>query len=314
MVNLVNKTALREGVSNAEMLSAKAVEGTGIGQYPTGAKSALENEVSKAKLVRDNEYASQQEINQALDALNIAVAAFQKQIISEIVVTNIKVSTEITKQGRKMDNMVVDQVELEAAVNAIKSYTGSQVALPVLRIKAPSSSADEINIDIPLVVFDSDLPKAVLDLSIEDAEYILPIKRVEMGNVAAGLAKKADCVSIKITMEKLKDKIDKRITNLAEQSGLTIVADPVNLDIVAQLVYSVGKDKGKDKDKDMEKQIEVKAIDYGTAYMSKEMLVVREDATGSLKTVVWNVGRNKFDDVPSIVSIVDGKVNVELLP
>lgn len=80
----VNKTVLSAAISNAQSIHDAAVEGEGIGQYPTGSKAAFQAAIDSAQAVVDNASASQQQVNQAAADLNSAVEAFLSSVNKRI--------------------------------------------------------------------------------------------------------------------------------------------------------------------------------------------------------------------------------------
>lgn len=71
-----DRTQLGQTIASARNLHDSAVEGTAAGQYPSGAKAALLAAIQTASAVYQQPTATQQQINDALAALNTAVAAF----------------------------------------------------------------------------------------------------------------------------------------------------------------------------------------------------------------------------------------------
>lgn len=71
-----DRSALSAAIASAQSKFDAAVEGTEVNQYPLGSKAVLLSAIEKAKLVLSNSNASQQQIDQATDELNIALQAF----------------------------------------------------------------------------------------------------------------------------------------------------------------------------------------------------------------------------------------------
>ena len=81
-VTVVDKTDLKSLIDTAKNAKAGAVEGSGDGQYPASAITALQDAIDVAQLVVDNADASQQTIDDAYEALNAALTAFYAARIS----------------------------------------------------------------------------------------------------------------------------------------------------------------------------------------------------------------------------------------
>ncbi len=84
IVVVVNKTALITAITNAESLYDAAVVGTLPGQYPQLAKDAFRVAINEAKAVKENERATQSEVENALTALVSANAAFRAAVVKEV--------------------------------------------------------------------------------------------------------------------------------------------------------------------------------------------------------------------------------------
>jgi len=78
----VDKSALKQAIAAAQSRHDKAVEGTKVGQYRSGAKAALAAAIQAAVTVRDNAWATQADVDAATAALNEAVRQFQAQVVT----------------------------------------------------------------------------------------------------------------------------------------------------------------------------------------------------------------------------------------
>jgi len=79
-VPVVDKTALVAAINNAQTLYNSTVVGTEPGQYPQAAKDALLAAINAAKAVKNDAYATQAEVDNAVIALNDAVAIFKASV------------------------------------------------------------------------------------------------------------------------------------------------------------------------------------------------------------------------------------------
>ncbi|UJF31747.1 glycosyl hydrolase 115 family protein [Paenibacillus hexagrammi] len=78
----VDKTALLALIANAQSKHDAAAEGTGAGQYPAGSKASLQAAIDQAKAVADNTAATQEQVEQAVNALTAALQAFMDSVIT----------------------------------------------------------------------------------------------------------------------------------------------------------------------------------------------------------------------------------------
>jgi hypothetical protein len=77
---IANKTNLNAAITAADLLFNSAVEGTAIGQYPTGAKATLLAAIQAAKAVQANSTVDQTQIDAATSALQAAVETFNQSV------------------------------------------------------------------------------------------------------------------------------------------------------------------------------------------------------------------------------------------
>ncbi|MCL6605712.1 MAG: carbohydrate-binding protein [Paenibacillus sp.] len=78
---VVDKTALTTIITNAQSLYDASVVGTLAGQYPQAAKDALGAAINAAKAVKDNQSATQSQVDSAVNALGSAKNTFEAAVI-----------------------------------------------------------------------------------------------------------------------------------------------------------------------------------------------------------------------------------------
>jgi hypothetical protein len=81
-VTVSEKAALASAIQAAQEIYDNAVEGIDTGQYPAGTKSILGDAIAAAIAVRDDSSATSEEVDQAVEDLNAAVAWFQGLVIT----------------------------------------------------------------------------------------------------------------------------------------------------------------------------------------------------------------------------------------
>jgi hypothetical protein len=80
---IVDKSVLSAAITSAEAIYVGAVAGDQPGQYPQAAKDAFHTAIDAAKLVLNDNDASQGEVNSAVTTLSAAVDAFEAAVIKE---------------------------------------------------------------------------------------------------------------------------------------------------------------------------------------------------------------------------------------
>lgn len=81
-IQALDKEALSTLIASAQSHHDAAVEGTQIGQYPSGSKNTLLLAINDAKVVRDNAAATEAEVQTALSNLNAALTTFINSVIT----------------------------------------------------------------------------------------------------------------------------------------------------------------------------------------------------------------------------------------
>ena len=80
----VDYTEIDQSIANAQQIHDNAVEGSEPGEYLPGAKAELQQSINNAQSVRDKDCVSQQELNNAVVALNNALDVFESKKIIDL--------------------------------------------------------------------------------------------------------------------------------------------------------------------------------------------------------------------------------------
>jgi len=135
-----DKTALISAINAAQSKHDAATEGSSSGQYPSGAKSALQAAIDSAKAVRDNAAGTEEQIANAIIALNAAVTKFDNSRNSDpgnsVDKTELKAAIEAAQSkyktavaGTKLGQYSAEaKTELQAAINAANTVLSSSFA------------------------------------------------------------------------------------------------------------------------------------------------------------------------------------------
>ena len=98
---VVNKTALKTAITEANTLYSSAVEGTQKGNYPAGSKSTLYSAIISAQVVSGSSTATQDDVDAETAALQAAIELFKSLVItvdkSVLVQTIATANTELAK-------------------------------------------------------------------------------------------------------------------------------------------------------------------------------------------------------------------------
>lgn len=105
-VRLADSAALASVIEQAETLLSASTEGTLPGQYPAGSKATLQATVQSAINVRDNIAATENDIAQAITALNQAMNVFRSSVISDPSIDKSQLIAAIDAATSRLENAV----------------------------------------------------------------------------------------------------------------------------------------------------------------------------------------------------------------
>lgn len=77
-------TALQAAIDDAEELLATTEEGNNDGEYPTAARTALQNAINAAQAVVDNPASTQAQVDAAVNSLNAAMDTYEAAVVTPI--------------------------------------------------------------------------------------------------------------------------------------------------------------------------------------------------------------------------------------
>ncbi|MFC3802201.1 X2-like carbohydrate binding domain-containing protein [Cohnella sp. GCM10012308] len=135
----INKSVLNTAITSAEQLYNGASIGTSPGQYPINAASALSGAIAAANAVRNSTSVTQNQVDEAVAALNAAVSTFQNSVISQPPLVNKSALSEAiiaaeSKLGRAVEGQKIGQYPNSAisafnmAVQTAKTVFGQSAA------------------------------------------------------------------------------------------------------------------------------------------------------------------------------------------
>ncbi|WP_176444669.1 family 78 glycoside hydrolase catalytic domain [Paenibacillus herberti] len=138
-VTLVDKAALNAAIEQAQAMHDAAVEGSQPGQYPSGAKLALQAAINSATAVKNDANATVEQVAGALNALQAAVKTFTDSIIPSLPGDRTLLDAAIAAAQSKHDKAVEgtkigkyaagSKATLQAAINVAKNTGGSQAQI-----------------------------------------------------------------------------------------------------------------------------------------------------------------------------------------
>ncbi|WP_246096637.1 NEAT domain-containing protein [Paenibacillus sinopodophylli] len=108
--NAVEQSLLVSTLEAAQTLHDQAVEGSLLGQYAAGAKTAVAAVIASSSAVSDNAAATKSALKAATDALQTAVNQFKESQVSELVDGNYTVDFKILKFGTEQDSVMQSYV------------------------------------------------------------------------------------------------------------------------------------------------------------------------------------------------------------
>lgn len=104
LIKLTDKSELNALIAEAQSKHDAAVEGTRYGQYPAGSKAVLQAAIDQAAAVAGSIEATQEQVGEALVALNTALQAFEASVITTA--DKLELNALITEAQSKHDAAV----------------------------------------------------------------------------------------------------------------------------------------------------------------------------------------------------------------
>ncbi|MBB3108108.1 uncharacterized protein YjdB [Paenibacillus phyllosphaerae] len=140
-VKLADKAALISTIASAQALHESAVEGTMVGQYPTGTKAILLSAIEAAQAVADDDTATQNIVYAAVNALNSAVQNFVQTVIG---IDKSGLSSAITNAQQLLANAPIGSSPGQYPVNAKIALENAISAAAAVR-DAAEATQEELN-------------------------------------------------------------------------------------------------------------------------------------------------------------------------
>ncbi|MFC3767132.1 S-layer homology domain-containing protein [Paenibacillus sp. GCM10012303] len=134
------------------------------------------------------------------------------------------VKTVTDAAGRQVSRLTVDAEKLEKAAERLKTGQSDDPTIPV-RIEGSADRAEAVFPGTAILKLMSALPDAVLAVSTERAGYQLPIRLLDLKEIAAQLGAAADQLAVHITAERVTGSALEAIRGKASAGGLTILSD-----------------------------------------------------------------------------------------
>ncbi len=110
---VIDKDALEEGITAANLLLSTTTEGTAAGQYQNGSQAVLQTAIDAAQAVFVSTTSTQAEVTNATVALSAAVAVYQGKIVEAIDPTNL------------IGQWTFDEITSAVVDAVVKDYSGN---------------------------------------------------------------------------------------------------------------------------------------------------------------------------------------------
>lgn len=179
----LNKEALTALIETAQNKHDMAVEGTQVGQYPSGSKNVLQQAINNAKVVVDNASATDVEVQAALSSLDAALNTFINSVITSTnpgpgdvdkaalgtSIGNAESKLNATVSGTKVGQYASEsKASLQAAVASAKAVfdNSSSTQAQVNAAKAEIDTALQVFLDSIITLIPGETRITIKDLSV----------------------------------------------------------------------------------------------------------------------------------------------------
>ncbi|MBD3921786.1 FIVAR domain-containing protein [Paenibacillus sp. PR3] len=147
----INKAELNTAITDAEQALSVAVEGSAPGQYPAGAKAALQAAIDDAAIVRDSSTVTQADVDAAVSALATAVSTFKASVIptptADVRALNQAIAAAQAKAAKATAGNKIGQYPEAAITNLQAAITAA--------INVKNSGASQSTVDAAVVTLNN---------------------------------------------------------------------------------------------------------------------------------------------------------------
>lgn len=143
------------------------------------------------------------------------------------------VKTDTNAAGQKVAKLNVDAERLSKAAERVKAYPSGDQTISV-RIDGTADVAEAVFSGATIAKLMSTLPEAVLAVSTEKAGYQLPVKLLDLDELAAELGATVDQLTIHITAERVTGSALEAIRSKASAGGITLLSDVYDFKVTVQ--------------------------------------------------------------------------------
>ncbi|MFS0726363.1 S-layer homology domain-containing protein [Paenibacillus sp. 1P07SE] len=199
------------------------------------------------------------------------------------VILKVDSTIEQTEDGRTISTTTVDPAELQKAIDALKSTSGT----PTIIIDVPGNGEiTNILLGAGMIAeLQAQVPSALVSARVDSVTYDLPVKALDLPAMAEKLGAEVEEMNINITIDKVSGSSLTAIERAANQSGLQQISEAVDFHVTAE---SNGNTTSID--------------DFGNVYVSREILLSKE-ITSSATGVLYNPTLGTFSFVPSTFKV-----------
>ncbi|GIP50281.1 hypothetical protein J53TS2_38720 [Paenibacillus sp. J53TS2] len=204
------------------------------------------------------------------------------------VILKVTSTIEQTADGKSVSKITVDPVDLQKAMDAMKSASGT----PKVVIQVPGNT-ESTNFQLNATVvagIQAQVPSAVISVQSDSVTYDLPAEVLDIPAIAKNMGAEAEDLNINITIDKVTGATAAEIERAAKQSGLQPISDPVDFNVTVESP-TTGQSTS--------------INDFGNTYVTRtiHLAPTSNNATG----VLYNPGTGAFSFVPATFETNNGK-------
>ncbi|MCR8632613.1 S-layer homology domain-containing protein [Paenibacillus radicis (ex Xue et al. 2023)] len=204
--------------------------------------------------------------------------------------------SEKRADGTTVARVIVDAAALSKALDSLLA-AGSSTAEPKIRIEAEVKET-AATVEIPASsVSDAQgkVPAAVLSIKLDNVTYSLPVKLIDVKELAKGLGADVKDAKVIISIEKVTGASAAGLESKAKENGLKLLNNGVDFKIT---VEANGKSTS--------------INDFGSTYVERTLEIPNTVDPNKVTAVLYNPATGKLIFVPAIIKVNGGVTDVTI--
>jgi hypothetical protein len=201
----------------------------------------------------------------------------------------------IGENGKMVTKVTLNADKLGKAIGLLKNQNmGKRVVV----IEVDDSNTDTVEANIPaeaLLNAENDVRDAIITIKANQSSFDLPVNLIDITRIASDLGVNEQEMTIKITMEKVSEEINGKLTQKALSSNVKILAAPIEFKLSAEA-------------RGLSKTIS----DFGNSYVTRTIVLNGSVDASKTTAILYDPETGNMTFVPAVLSSINGETHVKM--